>query len=403
MTLSPLKSLLSKLPPMPATPPSHEPHRATLLQLAALIFVAVLMHFRIADAKIATFAILVFGLKAFIVFRDLKPPPKLVMVILTIISLGMVIFVYGGWNGQTAGISFLVLLVALKFLESNALRDYFVVCLLLYFLAASSFLFNSSIISISIIVVYTLGITSILLQISNPTKVSFKHTFKSSLGMVLKALPLAALLFFFFPRISGDFGFLPSQDQRNVDGLADALVAGEMASSAFNQQLAFRVEFKDGKIPPREQLYWRAKTMIKERDFVWEVGQPETFDTPALQAINAAADLSKGDWFYKILHEQSSDNFIPYLDYVSGLNKGYILRDYSVTRRRQSNSSFSYEGSSSANQLLSEGVQQLTPLMTTTRSKPTARIEALLTNIRNKTNNNSEAIASLYQSPLTKI
>lgn len=397
MTLNPFKSVLAKLPPLPTAPPTHKPHRSTLLQLAALILVASLLHFKIADTKIAAFAVLVFGIKAVIIFRDLKPPPKLVMVILTVASLGMVLYIYGGWNGQTAGISFLVLLVALKFLESSALRDYFVVCLLLYFLAASSFLFDSSIISIFVIVIYTLGITSILFQISNPTKTSTTQTLKSSLGIVAKALPLAALLFFFFPRISGDFGFLPSQDRRNIDGLSDTLIAGEMAASAFNNELAFRVQFKDGITPSRDQLYWRAKTMSTEINFAWEATDPEAIRSPAIKSINAAADLNQGEWFYTVLHEPSSDNFVPYLDYVAGVSLGTILRDYSVSRKRKNDGSFSYEGASSSKQLLSQGVEQFTSNLTLTDSKPTARLEAILTNIRSKASNDTEAIALLYQ------
>lgn len=384
MIANPIKRVLAKLPPMPTSPPTHEPHRATLLQLATLIFVAVVLHFKIADARIATYALVIFAIKAIIIIRTLAPPPKFIMMILTIASLALVLFIYGGWNGQIAGISFIVLLVALKFLESHALRDYFVVCLLLYFLAASSFLFDSSIASISIIVVYALGITGILFQISNPTPMPFKQTLKSSLGIVAKALPLAVLLFFFFPRISGDFGFLPSQDQRDTEGLSDALVAGEMAAGAFNNELAFRVEFKDGVVPPNSQLYWRAKTMPTERNFVWEVGQPEATNNSELSALNAATSLANGDWFYSVLHENSSDDFLPYLDYVAGVNRGYVLRDYSVTRRRTGTGSFSYKGSSSADQLLVSKISHNTESLLSTESKPTARLQALLSSIRSK-------------------
>jgi len=98
MTLNPLKGLLAKLPPLPTKPPTHEPHKATLLQLAALILVASLLHFKIADKRIAIYALLVFSVKAVIIIRELAPPPKFIMMILTIISLGLVVFVYGGWN-----------------------------------------------------------------------------------------------------------------------------------------------------------------------------------------------------------------------------------------------------------------------------------------------------------------
>ena len=120
---NPLKLLLSKLPPMPSQPPTYEARRNTLLQLAGLIGVAVLVHFQIANLSIALFALAIFALKTTIILGKLSIPPRLVMMILTIASLGMVIYAYGGWNGQRAGISFLILLVALKFLESQSLRD----------------------------------------------------------------------------------------------------------------------------------------------------------------------------------------------------------------------------------------------------------------------------------------
>jgi len=220
---------------------------------------------------------------------------------LTIASLGMVVYIYGGWNGQRAGISFLVLLVTLKFLESEALRDYFVVCLLLYFLGASSFLFDSSITIILLVIAYTIAITNILLQLSNPTDVPSKKNISLATGMIVRALPLAIILFFFFPRIQADFGLFDSLDSNTTASeLSDSLVAGELALSAFNEKLAFRAEFSSDEKPQ-----------------------------------------------YQILHEESTDRYRPYLDYVVKPSNGKLYSDFSVYTRKPELRAFAYTGSSS--------------------------------------------------------
>jgi hypothetical protein len=401
---NPFKLLLSKLPPLPSQPPTHEARRDTLLQLAALIGIAVLVHFKIANLSIALFALAVFALKTTIIIGKLSIPPRLVMMILTIASLGMVIYVYGGWNGQKAGISFLILLVALKFLESRSLRDYYVVCLLLYFLGASSFLFDSSIINIIMVVAYTLAITAILFQISNPAKTSLKNTLATSASMVAKALPLAIILFFLFPRIQGGFGFIPSSDESSdASSLSDSLVAGEMASAAFNNQLAFRVEFKGGNVPQRSQMYWRAKTMPTESNFQWIVVEPNINDFDVANKIKQSSNLEVGQWRYQILHEKSSDKYLPYLDYISTANKGRTLTDYSVYLPRPEIGAFSYEGSSTANgssptNLVSDFAtpRDRASLLALT-SKPNAKLQLLLEQWRNGAASDAVIVERVYQ------
>lgn len=400
---NPLKVLLSKLPPMPSPPPPHDPRRDTLLQLSLLIGVAVFFHFQIANLSIALFALAIFILKTFIIIRKVSIPPRMIMIMLTIASLGMVIYVYGGWNGQRAGISFLILLASLKFLESYSLRDYYIVCLLLYFLGACSFLFNSSIVNIIIVLAFTLAITNILLQLSNPTKVPLKDSFKTSSVMVAKALPIAIILFFFFPRIDAAFGFLPSFDAGNkVSALSDRLVAGEMAFSAFNNELAFRVEFKDGSAPSRPQMYWRAKTMSAERNFQWEVVEPNGNDFNIAAKIRKSPNQEVGKWRYQILHEKSSDKYLPYLDYVSESNKGIRLPDYSVYKFRPGITAFSYEGSSTAtstapkNRVAAFSAPTDIDSLLALDSKPNARLQLLLQQWRENAKSDSDMVKLVY-------
>jgi len=389
-----LRKLNISLPPMPTSPPLHEPDRITLLQLAAIISLAVATHFSIANPLVGLFALVVFVLKVTIVWQSKPAPPRWVMAVLTVASLGVILFFYGGWNGQTAGISFLVLLVTLKFMESRSLRDYYVVCLILYFLAASSFLFNSSIITIVIVIAYTIAITAVLFKISTPSRVRWQRAIKSSCSIVIKAVPLAVFLFFFFPRIQADFGFIPSQDE-GTRQLENRLIAGEMAASAFDNSLAFRVSF-DGDIPTNEQLYWRSKVMTLEEDFQWQVVTPTPGELKSAETKRAQLSLDKGQVSYEVLHEQSGDLFIPYLDYVAGFNKGEILDDYSVYVRNKSVTTFSYKGSSTFRPSLPVSDRINHVKLTTTKSQPSAKMQALLSQWRAENDSPQAIVESVY-------
>jgi len=384
------------LPPLPTPPPMHAPDRATLMQLALIILVAVIVHFTIAKPFIAIFALVIWALKAGMIYQNRTVPPKFLVMMLTIISIVMILIFYGGWNSQKAGISFLVILTSLKFLESNTLRDYYVVSLLLFFLASSSFLFNSSLLSIIAVVAYVILITSLLLKISSPTPVKFRHSLISAGVIALKALPLAVFLFFFFPRVQGSFGFIPSNDDINPDNeLSNSLVAGDFASGAFNNVPAFRVEF-DGDIPSNNLLYWRVKVMTKEQNFQWQVIPPSA-EQLRLAQLQQSEEPVVDTVNYRIVHEDSSDSYAPFLDYVSSQNLGVQLKNHSVYLNKKPNGIFAYRGSSTVKPQLSNRTVINTNALLTTLITPKARTLALLSKWRRQTNSDKELVNIVFR------
>ncbi|NND81633.1 MAG: DUF3488 domain-containing transglutaminase family protein [Gammaproteobacteria bacterium] len=364
------------LPPMPTPPPPHKLSRAILLQIAALVLIAMLTHFLIALPSVAAYALFICVFKIILILLGKQTPHKLVMLLLTLFSFALVLVVYGGWNGQRAGISFIALLTSLKFLESRALRDYYLVCLLLYFLAACSFLFSASIFNIMMVVLFTLGVTIAMVRITNPNPTPLKLGLFGASGIVAKAIPLAVILFLFFPRIQGSFGFLPSQESSDGFELSNSLVAGDFASAAFNTSPAFRVKF-EGPPPANRNLYWRAKVMPYESRFNWRVAPPGLRDMQTSRRMHQQAKLTRGRYRYEILHEQTSDIFLPFLDYVVGYSEGQVLADYSVFIRQAKNSDFSYQGASSLRPNLPSAAPDMELLLRTTL-QPTARTQSLL-------------------------
>lgn len=334
------------IPAFPSPPPPHPIARNTLLLIAAAVGVAVGLHFFLGHIVIAAYGLLIWLIKTVAIANNKTQPQRWLLMLLTIMSFLLVLLFYGGWNGQRAGISFLVLLASLKFLESQSLRDYFLVCLILLFLASASFLFNASGINISAVILFTLFVITLMQRLADPHPSGHAQTFKTASALTLKALPLAVFLFFFFPRIGGDFGFIPSQDEGRDDShLQDSLVAGELASSAFSNEPAFRVEF-EGQIPPNNLLYWRAKVMVDERNFAWQVRQPTE------DALRSARTRSPSDAApqlqYQIVHEASKDKYLPFLDYALNPTTGIQLLDGSVYRFEKQDGPFAYQGQASA-------------------------------------------------------
>ncbi|GAA6138483.1 DUF3488 and transglutaminase-like domain-containing protein [Arenicella sp. 4NH20-0111] len=395
-----MKSLLAKLklklPPLPATPPTHAPHRQTLAQMGVVIALALALHFSIASLVIALFSCAVFAVKCVIIWRNMNNPPQWMVMILTVFSVGLIIFSYGGWNGQTAGISFLVLLVSLKFLESRTVRDYFVVCLILYFLAASSFLFNSSLTNIVLVIGYTIAITGLLFKITNPAQISTIKAGMAASSLILKSIPLALFLFFFFPRVQGSFGFLPTlEDGRN--SLDNALIAGEMASSAFSNELAFKAEFL-GEIPPTSRLYWRAKVMDEEVDFAWKISDNVDADIVSLNNAREMREQSSkvpAETRYEILHEPTSDVYLPYLDYVASYSKGRLGHDYTIRINQADNRSYSYSGASNLRPWYQASQINNVSLLST-KSRPSARTQALLSKIQQQWTSEGERAEAVF-------
>ena len=395
-----LKRLGINLPPRPTVPKTHAPSNAALSALTVAIALVAAWHFSIAHPAIAGFTFLPLLLKVIYLRRDRRSvelgrqakhaPSRWVMAIFTVLSLGLILIFYGGWNGQVAGISFVVLLVSLKFLESRVLRDYFVVCVILLFLASCAFLFDSSILSILGVTFYVILIVTILHLLSTPGALATKPVLFSSARLIATALPLAILLFFLFPRIQGDFGFLPSRDENgNSQALEDRMIAGDLALAAFNNALAFRAEFDDV-TPATHERYWRVKALTGERNFQWEIA-PDTTWLQDERVIKCQGKLlSKGFYNYTIIHQESTDPYLPYLDYLRGFSDGMLLNNTVVRLRNNGADPFIYSGSADRQRNFNMSADLVDQRFLQTEALPTSRMNRQLDTWRSLANTNAE-------------
>jgi transglutaminase-like putative cysteine protease len=104
--------------------------------------------------------------------------------------------------------------------------------------------------------------------------------------MVLLAAPLAALLFFVFPRIQGPLWGMPHDAGLGRTGLSNTMAPGNLANLAESEETAFRVRFLDP-APPQSQLYWRGVVLGEFDGRTWTQVAPPA-NGPQGQSVRAS-------------------------------------------------------------------------------------------------------------------
>lgn len=146
----------------------------------------------------------------------------------------------------------------LKAFEIKQRKDFYQLLLLGLFLLASALIFKQTL-AFSLFILFVLIVNlTVLHQVFSPTKTLVSAS-KTVCILLLQSALLAITLFIVFPRLS-PFWQVPSANSAKT-GLSDEVSPGDIASLALSSDLAFRVDFKGGKIPSYSMLYWRAMTL----------------------------------------------------------------------------------------------------------------------------------------------
>ena len=350
---------------IPDYPPTKESITSVLILASLLVFLYALYGHWI----ISVFSLSVIGFKYWSIKQSITTN-KYLPVGLLIIAFAILTTLFGGYSGRQSSLGLLTLLLALKVLESNNTRGYSVVCLLMYFLSAVIFAYEESSAAVITLLFSCLLITSCLAMLSKKTfkleanhshqklpntiKNIFKNnswlvnTLKENSKILLQALPLTVLLFFLFPRIQGDFGFLPG-DNLGKPRLENEMSAGDFSQNAFSNELAFRVEFK-GPLPKREQLYWRSKVFNTESNFTWSKGEHPVKEYPIATDSEASNESTIPENIqYKVIHQATSDVKLPILETGISSSTGTLISDYTLLAKQQRTGAFEYEVTSNIN------------------------------------------------------
>jgi hypothetical protein len=163
--------------------------------------------------------------------------------------------------GKEAGVTMLVVLMALKTLELRARRDALVVFFLGFFLVLTNFLYSQTLLTAAAMLLSVWGLLTALVLAHMPVgKPPLRQAGAVAARTAALGAPLMVALFLLFPRIGPLWGV--PHDAAGKTGLSGSMQMGAMAEIANDDDIAFRIRF-DGRVPPPEAMYFRGPVLTR--------------------------------------------------------------------------------------------------------------------------------------------
>ncbi len=214
-------------------------------------------------------------------YRNWKPLPMVLRVMTTAAAVAVLVSTYGGLMGRRAAVSMLVMMLALKLLETFRVRDGRVIASLSLFLCGTQFLFSQGIPMIVYIIACILSslIAFMYLQrceafetLDQVPESDRKLLTELGFGASLLALamPVGLALFLLFPRWGSPLWGLPEDALDARSGLSDSMTPGSIQGLFMDDSPAFRVKFEGG-VPRNSDLYWRGPVFWSFDGRSWQV------------------------------------------------------------------------------------------------------------------------------------
>ena len=183
--------------------------------------------------------------------------------------------------GQDAGVTLIVVLLALKTLEMRARRDAFVVFFLAFFTLLTHFFHSQSLLTAAGILLALLGLLTALVNAHMPVgRPSLAQAARIATGMAAMGAPIMLVLFLLFPRLSPLWG-VPGQNETGRSGLSSQMRVGQIAELVLDDSIALRVRF-EGRPPPQSELYFRGPVLSDFDGVEW---RPLRSEFPARMAL----------------------------------------------------------------------------------------------------------------------
>lgn len=195
-------------------------------------------------------------------------PKRWLLAILTLGGLGLVVISSGLHDGRLTATALLVVMLGLKLLELRARRDMHVTLYLGYFLILTQFLYDQSLALALFLFAGVAALAVVQLGLSRASP-DWRLQLRDGLGMLGAALPMALVLFVFFPRLDSPLWSVSAPSA--VTGISGEMTLGNIGELSRSQAVAFRVEFLD-RVPEPAQRYWRGPVLWETDGQRWSAG-----------------------------------------------------------------------------------------------------------------------------------
>lgn len=288
--------------------------RDTLFQLAVIGW-TVLPHLAHLPAWCMALTALMLFWRAQLALSNAPLPSRWAVAGVLLVAIALTLWTERTLFGKEAGVTLLVVLMALKTLELRARRDAMVVFFLGFFLVLTNFLYSQSLLTAAAMLLSVWGLLTALVLAHMPVgKPSLRQAGAVAARAAALGTPLMVALFLLFPRIGPLWGV--PQDAVGKTGLSGSMRMGEMAEIANDDQIAFRIRF-DGLVPPPEAMYFRGPVLSRFDGREWTRQLGGTATPP--RARSADVQLLGQPLRYEMTLEPSRLALLPLLELTPDL------------------------------------------------------------------------------------
>jgi len=313
---------------MRLTPVSAEPvSYAQLKWISACLALALAAHVTLLPIWLLATVCATAAIRLVLAARGHAAPARGVRLGIAVVSIVLLFLRFRTFNGLTAGSALLCLMAGLKLLETQSRRDIYIITLIIYFLGLAALLRGESFWLLGYLVAVSWLTTATLLQLTSSTVLpDWRRSARYAGRILAQALPLALVLWLFFPRFDGPLWQMPADGHSAQSGLSDSMSPGDITELALSDEIAFRVHFKEA-IPPPQERYWRGPVL---HDF-----DGRTWSRMDAAPARAAPLLPIGRAYqYTLSLEPHQHNWIFALDWPAQWNlpRGFLTSDFTLVQ-----------------------------------------------------------------------
>lgn len=197
-----------------------------------------------------------------------KPQSSAVRILMVLVLTGGALVSLRAHGSLGAAATLLVVMAAMKLSETSKLRDWLIIISAALFLLLAACLDAENLWRLPLYGVELWLLCTALYALGAGTPAPPLRALLKRAGTSLSAaLPLAVLLFLFFPRLAGSFWALPQRDEA-LTGLGDELTPGSITQLVQSDDPALRVRF-DEALPPPLERYWRGPVLHDFDGYTW--------------------------------------------------------------------------------------------------------------------------------------
>jgi len=301
--------------PLPVNPATTRLSALPLYAIGAVLSAALLAHAVWLPWPLLIFLYALIGNKVLWQWRFARALPWWLRVPSFVLAVTAAVASTGSPLSRDGGVALLLALAALKYQETQTLRDGRLLIAALLFISMTTFLFDQNLLVSIYTVTVTVAAFAAMTLLRRHDDVSGLTELRSTLlgavrgsgRLALAALPLAVVVFLFFPRLGQPLWGAPWNSSQGKTGIGDELRPGMISKLWADDTPAFRVSF-DGPIPPPRELYWRGPVLLSFDGQSWRRspferladGYPLTFDDDRVQRYDVLMEATDQHWLFPL-------------------------------------------------------------------------------------------------------